>query len=94
MADVESEGDGRILNKTPRILTQEEFTEHLQSIKERLDKCGYQDQQTRLCYLIGVVSAIEEMAYTGEQLEQIFDLGFMKGDDRNDTKEMGNTVSR
>lgn len=72
--------------KTPKILSEEEFTERLQGIKERLDNCGYQDQRTKLCYLIGVVGAIKEIAYTGEQLERIFDLGFMKGDDSNDTK--------
>ena len=72
--------------KKPKILSEEEFAERLQRIKERLDNCGYQDQRAKLCYLIGAVGAIKEIAYTGEQLERIFDLGFRKGDDSNDTK--------
>lgn len=72
--------------KTPKILTEEEFAERLQRIKERLDNCGYQDQEARLCYLVGVVDAIEEMASTGAQLKRIFDLAFVKGEDGNDTK--------
>lgn len=60
------------------IMTEAEFTEYLNRLKTKTAKelDDGQDYNTIRCRLIGYLQAEDKYAFTGNQLQQIFDLGF------------------
>lgn len=63
---------------TPEIMNDERFAEYLECTKKKVKEWqvkGYDNNAVR-CRMIGWITGREDQAFTGDQLEQIFDIAF------------------
>lgn len=64
------------------IMTEEEFTVYLDKLEKSVEEGleNRQDYNTIRCRLMGYLEREETYAFTGEQLQRAFDLGFCVGE--------------